>query len=168
MVAHFHNIMVGATVSAFMSGIHYWWPKVTGKLYHEFWAQFAAITMFLGFNLTFLPQFVMGWLGMPRRYHYYPDVFQIWNVLSSGGAMILAAAYLLPLFYLTWSLFAGEDAGDNPWHATGLKWQTRSPPPKQNSIGRRASPRIPYAYHEFGRAREEGAPTPVEPQGEQT
>ena len=110
VVAHFHTIMVGGTVSAFMAGIHYWWPKVTGKLYNEFWAQFAAITMFLGFNVTFLPQFVMGWLGMPRRYHYYPDVFQIWHILSSGGAVILAVAYVMPLVYLTWSLFYGEKA----------------------------------------------------------
>ena len=130
--------------------MHYWWPKVTGKLYREVLGAVRRRRMFLGFNLTFFPQFVMGWLGMPRRYHYYPDVFQIWNVLSSGGAMILAAAYLLPLFYLTWSLFAGEDAGDNPWHATGLEWQTRSPPPKQNFD---RPPRVtadPYAYHEFG------------------
>ena len=119
VVAHFHTIMVGGTVSAFMAGIHYWWPKVTGKLYNEFWAQFAAITMFLGFNLTFLPQFVMGWLGMPRRYHYYPDVFQIWHILSSGGAVILAVAYVMPLLYLTWSLVYGAKAPDNPWDATG-------------------------------------------------
>ena len=110
VIAHFHTIMVGGTVSAFMAGIHYWWPKVTGKLYNEFWAQFAAITMFLGFNVTFLPQFVMGWLGMPRRYHYYPDVFQIWHILSSGGAVILAVAYIMPLVYLTWSLVYGAQA----------------------------------------------------------
>ena len=120
VVAHFHTIMVGGTVSAFMAGIHYWWPKMTGRLYNEFWAQFAAITMFLGFNVTFLPQFVMGWLGMPRRYHYYPDVFQIWHILSSGGAVILAVAYLMPLVYLGWSLVlrrtgAGQSvAGDRP------------------------------------------------------
>ncbi len=120
VVAHFHTIMVGGTVSAFMAGIHYWWPKVTGRLYNEFWAQFAAITMFLGFNVTFLPQFVMGWLGMPRRYHFYPDVFQIWHILSSGGAVILAVAYLMPLVYLGWSLIlrrtgAGQSmAGDRP------------------------------------------------------
>ncbi len=165
VVAHFHTIMVGGTVSAFMAGIHYWWPKVTGRLYNEFWAQFAAITMFLGFNVTFLPQFVMGWLGMPRRYHHYPDVFQIWHVMSSGGALILAVAYLLPLVYLGWSLFAGKRAGDNPWQATGLEWQTSSPPPKPNFL---RPPRIttePYAYHELGRAREQGTITPVESQG---
>jgi cytochrome c oxidase subunit I len=166
VVAHFHTIMVGGTVSAFMAGIHYWWPKVTGRLYHEFVAQFAAITMFLGFNLTFIPQFVMGWLGMPRRYHFYPEVFQIWHVLSSGGAVVLAVAYLLPLGYLSWSLFNGDKASDNPWGATGLEWQTSSPPPKQNFL---RPPRVtsgPYLYHELGRAREEGEPTPIAEQGD--
>jgi cytochrome c oxidase subunit 1 len=168
VIAHFHTIMVGGTVSAFMAGIHYWWPKVTGRLYNEFWAQFAAITMFLGFNMTFLPQFVMGWLGMPRRYHYYPDVFQIWHVLSSGGAAILAVAYLMPLVYLGWSLLWGERAGDNPWRATGLEWQTTSPPPKQNFY---RPPRIdadPYDYHDFGRAEEAGDEGRARPQGEPT
>ena len=165
VVAHFHTIMVGGTVSAFMAGIHYWWPKVTGRLYHEFAAQLAAIMMFLGFNLTFIPQFIMGWLGMPRRYHVYPDVFQIWHVLSSGGAAILAVAYLLPLGYLSWSLFNGDRAGDNPWEATGLEWQTPSPPPKQNFLRPPRVTSAPYQYHEIGRAREEGEETPVVEQG---
>jgi cytochrome c oxidase subunit 1 len=157
VVAHFHTIMVGGSVSAFMAGIHYWWPKVTGRLYHEFWAQFAAITMFLGFNVTFLPQFVMGWQGMPRRYHVYPDVFQIWHVISSFGALILAVAYLFPLAYLAWSLKYGARAPDNPWQATGLEWQTSSPPPKENF---RRPPHVeagPYAYHEAAHA-QGGAP----------
>jgi cytochrome c oxidase subunit I len=166
VVAHFHTIMVGGTVSAFMAGIHYWWPKVTGKMYNEFWAQFAAITMFLGFNLTFLPQFVMGWLGMPRRYHYYPDVFQIWHILSSGGAVILATAYIMPLVYLSWSLIYGAKSPNNPWDATGLEWQTPSPPPKQNFL---RPPRVtadPYEYHDFGRAEETGREARARPQGE--
>jgi cytochrome c oxidase subunit 1 len=167
VIAHFHTIMVGGSVSAFMAGIHYWWPKVTGKLYNEFWAQFAAITMFLGFNLTFLPQFVMGWLGMPRRYHYYPDVFQIWHILSSAGAVILAAAYVMPLFYLTWSIVYGKKAPANPWHATGLEWQTPSPPPKANFL---RPPRVdadPYEYHDFGRSEEIGDEARARPQGRQ-
>jgi cytochrome c oxidase subunit I len=146
VIAHFHTIMVGGTVSAYMAGIHYWWPKVTGRLYNEFWAQFAAITMFLGFNVTFLPQFIMGWEGMPRRYHIYPAVFQDWHVISSGGALILAVAYIMPFIYLSLSLKYGERAGDNPWHATGLEWQTSSPPPKRNFV---RPPRIsnePYDY----------------------
>jgi cytochrome c oxidase subunit I len=165
VIAHFHTIMVGGTVSAFMAGVHYWWPKVTGKMYNEFWAQFAAITMFLGFNLTFLPQFVMGWLGMPRRYHLYPDVFQIWHILSSAGAVILAAAYLMPLFYLTWSILYGRKAPPNPWNATGLEWQTPSPPPKPNFL---RPPRVyadPYEYHDFGRTEESGSEARARPQG---
>jgi cytochrome c oxidase subunit I len=165
VIAHFHTIMVGGTVSAFMAGIHYWWPKATGKLYNEFWAQFAAITMFLGFNLTFLPQFIMGWLGMPRRYHFYPDVFQIWHILSSAGAVILAAAYLMPLFYLTWSIVYGRKAPPNPWNATGLEWQTPSPPPKRNFL---RPPRVdadPYEYHDFGRTEESGGEARARPQG---
>ena len=164
VIAHFHTIMVGGTVSAYMAGIHYWWPKVTGRLYNEFFAQFAAITMFLGFNVTFLPQFVMGWQGMPRRYHVYPEVFQFWHAISSFGALILAVAYIFPLVYLTWSLFRGERAGDNPWRATGLEWQTSSPPPKENF---HRTPHIdaePYMYHETGHPRDPGEPTPVQEQ----
>jgi cytochrome c oxidase subunit 1 len=166
VVAHFHFIMVVGCVSAFMAGIHYWWPKVTGRLYNEFWAQFAAITMFLGFNMTFLPQFLMGWEGMPRRYHIYPDVFQIWHVFSSAGAAILAVAYVMPLVYLGWSLKAGQRAGNNPWHATGLEWQTTSPPPKHNFERQPIVTAEPYMYHETGHPRSPHDPRPIRPQGE--
>ena len=97
VIAHFHYIMVGGTVSAFFGGLHYWWPKITGRLYPEMWARFAAMLTFLGFNLTFFPQFILGYLGMPRRYYTYPPEWQAWNVLSSAGASILAVAYVLPL-----------------------------------------------------------------------
>ena len=119
VVAHFHYIMVGGSVSAFFAGLHFWWPKITGKLYPESWARFAAILMYAGFNMTFLPQFFAGYLGMPRRYHTYPPEFQIYNVMSSSGAAVLAVAYLLPLGYFAWSLFYGNRAGNNPWGATG-------------------------------------------------
>src|SRR5947209_10332831 len=95
VVAHFHYIMVGGAVSAFFGGLHYWWPKISGRMYPESWARFAAILMFFGFNFTFFPQFVMGYLGMPRRYHIYPPEFQVYHVMSSAGAVVLAAAYLL-------------------------------------------------------------------------
>ena len=147
VVAHFHYIMVGGSVSAFFAGLHYWWPKVTGKLYSEGWARFAAIIMFLGFNTTFMPQFIMGYGGMPRRYHVYPPEFQVWHVMSSVGAMVLACAYLLPLVYLTWSLFFGKKAGNNPWHATGLEWMTTSPPPKHNFAVVPTVTMPPYRYH---------------------
>lgn len=132
VVAHFHYIMVGATVSAFFGALHYWWPKMTGRLYPEMWARFAAILTYIGFNLTFFPQFVLGYLGMTRRSYSYPPQWQSWNLLSSAGASILAVAYLLPLLYLGWSLFRGRKASANPWGATGLEWITPSPPPKHN------------------------------------
>ena len=132
VVAHFHYIMVGGAVSAYLGGIHYWWPKMTGRLYPEGWGKFAAMTLFIGFNLTFFPQFILGYLGMPRRYWAYPPEWQVLNVLSSAGATVLAVGYILPLFYLTWSLKYGERANANPWHATGLEWQTTTPPPKYN------------------------------------
>ena len=132
MVAHFHYIMVGGMVMAYMGGLHYWWPEdhradVSGIL-----GKMAALIMFIGFNLTFFPQFVLGYLGMPRRYHAYPPEFQVFNVLSTAGASILGVGYLLPLIYLIWSLKYGRIAGPNPWRATGLEWQTASPPPKHN------------------------------------
>jgi cytochrome c oxidase subunit 1 len=147
VVAHFHYIMVGGTVSAFFAALHFWWPKITGKLYPEAWARFAAILMFFGFNFTFFPQFVMGWAGMPRRYGAYPPEFQIYHVLSSGGAGVLAAAYLLPLGYFTWSLMAGGQAPANPWGATGLEWKTPSPPPKHNFDRLPIVESGPYEYH---------------------
>src|SRR6185312_17134089 len=132
VVAHFHYIMVGGMVSAYFAALHYWWPKITGRLYHEAWARFAAVLIFFGFNVTFFPQFILGYLGMPRRYHAYAPELQVWNVLSSAGASILAIAYVLPLFYLGWSALRGARAPANPWHATGLEWQTSSPPPTHN------------------------------------
>ena len=132
VIAHFHYIMVGGMVMAFMGGLHYWWPKITGRLYPEFAGKLAAMITFAGFNLTFFPQFILGYLGMPRRYHAYPPEFQMFNVLSTAGASILGIGYLLPLIYFLWSLKFGRVAGPNPWRATGLEWQTPSPPPKHN------------------------------------
>lgn len=150
IVAHFHYIMVGGSVSAFFAGLHFWWPKITGKMYSEGWARFAAIIMFIGFNTTFFPQFIMGYAGMPRRYHVYPPEFEVYHVISSVGALILLAAYILPLFYLGWSIFHGARAGDNPWMATGLEWQTTSPPPKENFLETPVVDVGPYHYHAEG------------------
>jgi cytochrome c oxidase subunit I len=146
VVAHFHYVMVGGTVTAFFGGLHFWWPKITGRLYPDYWARAAAILIFFGFNLTFFPQFVLGVLGMPRRYHVYPPDLQAWNVLSSAGASILALGYALPLFYLGWALFCGERASSNPWGATGLEWQTSSPPPTHNFVETPTVTREPYRY----------------------
>jgi cytochrome c oxidase subunit 1 len=132
VVAHFHYIMVGGMVMAYLGGIHYWWPKISGRLYPEKWARLAAILLFLGFNLTFFPQFIVGYLGMPRRYYMYVPEFQVYNVLSSLGTVVLSIGYLLPLVYLIPSLWKGPLAGPNPWKATGLEWQTSSPPPTEN------------------------------------
>ncbi|MDQ2948251.1 MAG: cytochrome c oxidase subunit I [Acidobacteriota bacterium] len=132
VIAHFHYVMVGGMVMAYMGGLHFWWPKITGRLYPEGWAKFAALVVFVGFNLTFFPQFVVGYLGQPRRYHAYAPEFQVWNVMSSAGASILGIGYLIPLIYLLWSLKYGQRAGNNPWGAKGLEWETTSPPPKFN------------------------------------
>jgi cytochrome c oxidase subunit 1 len=132
VVAHFHYVMVGGTVLAFMGGLHYWWPKITGKLYNDYLGRLAAMLIFIGFNLTFFPQFVLGYLGMPRRYYAYAQEFQVLNVLSSAGASVLALGYILPAFYLGYSLIKGPPAGNNPWGAKGLEWETTSPPPVEN------------------------------------
>ena len=146
VVAHFHYIMVGGMVTAFMGGLHYWWPKMTGRMYPEKLGQLAALIMYIGFNLTFFPQFVLGYLGMPRRYHAYAPEFQIYNVMSSAGASILGVGYLLPLIYFIWSLKHGKKAPANPWKATGLEWQTTSPPPKHNFHETPVVTGPPYQY----------------------
>ncbi|HEY6153225.1 MAG TPA: cbb3-type cytochrome c oxidase subunit I [Candidatus Udaeobacter sp.] len=132
VIAHFHYIMVGGMVTGFMGGLHYWWPKITGRLYPEMWGKLAALATFLGFNLTFFPLFVLGYLGQPRRYHVYPPEFQVFHVLSTAGASILGVGYVMPLIYFIWSAKYGRVAGPNPWRATGLEWQTSSPPPTHN------------------------------------
>ncbi len=134
VVAHFHFVMVGGMLMAFLAAIHFWWPKMTGRMYPETLSKLAAVTTFIGFFLTFMPQFVLGYLGMPRRYHAYPPEFQILNVLSTAGATVLGVGYMMPLLYLGWSLKYGAIAGDNPWQATGLEWQIQSPPLKENFV----------------------------------
>jgi cytochrome c oxidase subunit 1 len=129
VVAHFHYIMVGGAIMAFLGGLHFWWPKMTGRMYPEAFAKASAILVFVGFNLTFGPQFILGYLGMPRRYHEYPAEFQVWNVLSTAGATILGLGYGLCFIYLLWSLKKGAIAPANPWGAKGLEWEkTQSPP----------------------------------------
>ncbi len=132
VVAHFHYVMVGGTIMGYLGGLHFWWPKITGRLYNEFWARISAMLVFVGFNLTFFPQFLLGLLGMPRRYHQYPEEWQVLNVLSTAGASVLALGFILPAIYLLWSLKAGRVAGRNPWGAFGLEWETESPPPVHN------------------------------------
>ncbi len=152
VIAHFHYIMVGGTVMAFLGGVHYWWPKISGKMYPEGIAKLSALTIFLGFNLTFFPQFILGYLGMPRRYAAYPPEFQMLNVLSTAGASILGIGYILPLIYLTWSMKYGRDAGPNPWRATGLEWKTPSPPPTHNF---EVTPIVDYRPYDYEAMKEE-------------
>jgi cytochrome c oxidase subunit I len=132
VIAHFHFIMVGGMVMAYLGGLHFWWPKISGRMYPEGLGKASALLIFVGFMVTFLPQFVVGYLGMPRRYYHYAPEFQVLNVMSTAGASILAVGYMLPLCYLLWSLKYGKPAGPNPWGATGLEWQTPSPPPTHN------------------------------------
>jgi len=146
VVAHFHYIMVGGAVMAYLGGVHFWWPKIIGRTYPEMWGRIAALIAFFGFNLTFFPQFLLGYAGMPRRYHVYPERYQLLHVLSSAGASILAIGYLLPLGYLTWSLFRGPRASSNPWRATGLEWSTSSPPPPHNFAQTPVVTEEAYAY----------------------
>ena len=134
IVAHFHYVMVGGTIMGFMGALHFWWPKMTGRMYSESIAKWNSLLVFIGFNLTFFPQFVMGWMGMPRRYHYYyfaPE-YQPYHIMSTLGASALAVGFAVPFFYLVKSLFTGAKASDNPWNAHGLEWQTSSPPPTEN------------------------------------
>jgi cytochrome c oxidase subunit 1 len=146
VVAHFHYIMVGGAIMAYLGGIHFWWPKITGRLYNEVWARLAAVVVFVGFNLTFFPQFLVGYLGMPRRYASYPPEFQVLNVMSTAGASILGLGYLLPIAYLAWSVVRGKQAGANPWQARGLEWQVPSPPPAENFEAQPVVDEEAYAY----------------------
>jgi cytochrome c oxidase subunit 1 len=146
IIAHFHYIMVGGAIMGYLGGLHYWWPKITGRLYPVFWSKLSALTIFIGFNVTFFPQFILGYLGMPRRYHSYPPEFQVLNVMSSAGATILGIGYLMPLVYFIWSMRYGPRASSNPWNATGLEWQTTSPPPVENFAHPPVVTAPPYTY----------------------
>ena len=134
VVAHFHYIMVGGAIMGFFAGLHFWWPKMTGRMFNDNLAKLSALLVFIGFNMTFFPQFILGYLGMPRRYHEYPPEFQVLNLASTAGAMVLGIGYLLPMIYFTYSFFKGEKANANPWLATGLEWTTQSPPLPHNFL----------------------------------
>jgi len=153
VVAHFHYVMVGGAIMAYLGGLHFWWPKMTGRMYPEFWGKLSALIVFVGFNLTFFPQFLLGQQGMLRRYWEYVPEFQVLNVMSTAGASILGVGYILPLFYLLWSLRYGKPAGPNPWGATGLEWTTQSPPISENFEKTPVVTTEPYRY-----SREEAHP----------
>ncbi len=147
VVAHFHYVMMGGTLIALLAGLHYWWPKMTGKMYNETLGKISAVLIFIGFNMTFLPQFVMGAQGMPRRYYNYIDQFQAFHQTSTIGSYILGFAFLLMLYYLAKSLFSGERAPSNPWNSRGLEWQSTSPPDFHNFDHTPVVINHPYDYH---------------------
>jgi cytochrome c oxidase subunit 1 len=147
VVAHFHYVMVGGQVIAYLGGLHYWWPKMTGRMYSEFWGKISAMLVFVGFNLTFFPQFILGYMGMPRRYAAYPPEFQVLNIFSTAGASVLGIGLLMPVIYLGHSLIWGRRAGDNPWMLPGLEWRTSSPPPTENF---ETTPVVTWEAYEFG------------------
>src|SRR5579863_10412760 len=157
VVAHFHYIMVGGALMGYLGGMHFWWPKISGRLYPEGWARLAALIVFIGFNLTFFPQFILGYVGMPRRYYQYPGEFQVLNVLSTAGATVLGIGYLLPMVYFLWSMRYGKPAPDNPWNAAGLEWQTPSPPTTFNFDEEPVVTWEAYNYEELGEFPEQEA-----------
>jgi cytochrome c oxidase subunit 1 len=147
VVGHFHFIMVGSTVMAFMAALHYWYPKMFGKSYHEGWGLVAAALIILGFNATFIPQFLLGNWGMPRRYYEYPERFQTLNVASTAGATLLLFGFVVSAIYLIYSLVYGEEAENNPWKSKGYEWLTASPPPTHNFVGPQPTyPEEPHLY----------------------
>ena len=146
IVAHFHYIMVGGAMFGYLGGLHYWWPKISGRMYPDGWGRFSALLIFVGFHLTFFPQFIAGYLGMPRRYHAYPPEFQVFNVLSTAGASILAVGYFVPAIYLIWSMRYGRRAEANPWNLPGLEWRIQSPPLTENFT---STPIVTWEAYEF-------------------
>ena len=132
VVAHFHYVMMGSTLIAFIAGMHYWWPKITGRMYSELWAAISGAMVFVGFNLTFFPQFVLGTHGMPRRYYNYMPEYQSLHVLSSIGSYLLGLGFFFIAGYLLISLFSGKRAPANPWGGATLEWACSSPPPYDN------------------------------------
>jgi cytochrome c oxidase subunit 1 len=132
VVAHFHFIMVAAVVTGFLAAVHYWLPKMFGRMYHEGWGITAAAFIVFGFNATFIPQFLLGNAGAPRRYFMYDSNYWMLNVASTAGATLQALGFIIIFINLAYSLRNGAVAGDNPWGASGLEWRTTSPPPKHN------------------------------------
>jgi cytochrome c oxidase subunit 1 len=148
VVAHFHYVMMGGTLIALLAGLHFWWPKMTGKMYNEKLAKIASVFIFIGFNVTFLPQFVMGAQGMPRRYYNYVDQFTAFHQTSTIGSYLLGVGFLIILYYLMHSLFKGAKSPANPWGSRGLEWQATSPPDFHNFDHTPVVIHGPYDYHQ--------------------
>jgi len=146
IVAHFHYVMMGGTLMAFLGGLHFWWPKMFGRLYSEYWGRIAVALVFIGFNLTFFTQFILGGRGMPRRYYTYPPEYQTLHDLSTVGSWILAAGFIITFAYLIHSLIAGRKASGNPWGSLTLEWTSPSPPPTENFVG---TPRLTHGPYDY-------------------
>ncbi len=146
VIAHFHYVMVGGTLIAFLGGLHYWFPKFTGKMYHDGPAKLAAWLIMIGFNVTFFPQFIVGTLGMPRRYADYLPQFTDLNQISTFGSWMLGVGFVIVAFNMYRSLKTGAIAGDNPWGGLTLEWQTASPPPFENFLHDPVVTEGPYEY----------------------
>ncbi len=146
VVAHFHYVMMGGTVVAFVGGLHHWWPKMTGKMYSEKLGRVSAVLYFIGFNVTFFTQFILGSRGMPRRYYNYLDQFQPLHQFSTVGSWIIGLAFLVALYNLLDSLKNGADAPDNPWGGLTLEWQTTTPPPTENFP---VTPRVTHGPYDY-------------------
>jgi cytochrome c oxidase subunit 1 len=159
VVAHFHFVMVGSVMMAFLAALHYWFPKMFGRLYNESIGYAAATFIFIGFNGTFVPQFLLGNMGMPRRYYQYEEVFENLHVLSSAGAILLAMGLFMVLGYLVAALIAGQPASDSPWHSKGYEWNTTSPPSPHNFHHTPVITEGPHEYHgDEGHAQPEEEP----------
>jgi cytochrome c oxidase subunit 1 len=143
VVAHFHYVMMGSALIAMIGGLHHWWPKMTGRMFSEFWGKVACALVFVGFNVTFFTQFMLGSQGMPRRYYQYQPEFQIYHHISTGGSYIMGLGFLITAIYLLHSLFAGRRAPANPWGGASLEWQCTSPPPHDNFA---VTPRVGDCY----------------------
>lgn len=161
VVAHFHYVMMGGTVMALLGGIHFWWPKMFGKRYSEFWGRIACAIIFIGFNMTFFSQFILGTKGMPRRYHNYLDQYQPLHAFSSVGAWVLGFGFLIFAIYMIHSLIKGKPAGPNPWGVLGFEWETSSPPPPENFATDPVFTHGPYDYDTVLIQREVTQPTAV-------
>jgi cytochrome c oxidase subunit 1 len=146
VVAHFHYVMMGGTVMALIGGIHYWWPKIWGRMYNEAWARVAWALVFIGFNMTFFTQFIMGSRGMPRRYYTYQEQFHQLHSFSTIGTWVLAVGFIIMAVYLFYAVAKGKVAGNNPWGALTLEWQTTSPPPHHNFERQPIAVHGPYDY----------------------
>ena len=147
VVAHFHYVMVGGQVIAYLGGIHYWWPKMTGKMYSEFWGKISAMLVFVGFNLTFFPQFILGYQGMPRRYASYPEELQVLNIFSTAGASVLGVGLLMPVVYLATRFSVVRTRATIRGCFRDSNGEPASPPPTENF---EKTPVVTWEAYEFG------------------